>query len=48
MARVTYIGTGRRKQSIARVRLVPGEGNIKVNNRDIEEYFKRSNKTNFR
>lgn len=40
MARVAYIGTGRRKQSIARVRLVPGEGNIKVNNRDIEEYFK--------
>ena len=40
MARVAYIGTGRRKKSIARVRLVPGEGNIKVNNRDIEEYFK--------
>lgn len=40
MARVAYYGTGRRKQSIARVRLVPGEGNIKINNRDIEEYFK--------
>lgn len=40
MARVAYYGTGRRKQSIARVRLVPGEGNITVNNRDIEEYFK--------
>ncbi|QUH19912.1 30S ribosomal protein S9 [Alkaliphilus sp. B6464] len=40
MARVAYYGTGRRKQSIARVRLVPGEGNVKVNNRDIEEYFK--------
>jgi len=40
MANVVYIGTGRRKHSIARVRLVPGEGNIKVNNRDIEEYFK--------
>ncbi len=40
MAKVAYYGTGRRKQSIARVRLVPGEGNIKVNKRDIEEYFK--------
>lgn len=40
MAKVTYYGTGRRKQSIARVRLVPGEGNIKINNRDIEEYLK--------
>ncbi len=40
MARVAYYGTGRRKQSIARVRLVPGEGNIKINNRDMEEYFK--------
>lgn len=40
MARVAYYGTGRRKQSIARVRLVPGEGNITINNRDIEEYFK--------
>ncbi|MBU5678092.1 30S ribosomal protein S9 [Alkaliphilus sp. MSJ-5] len=40
MARVAYYGTGRRKQSIARVRLVPGEGNVKINNRDIEEYFK--------
>ena len=39
MARLAYYGTGRRKQSIARVRLVPGEGNITVNNRDIEEYF---------
>lgn len=39
MAKVAYYGTGRRKQSIARVRLVPGEGNIKINNRDIEDYF---------
>jgi len=39
MAKVQYFGTGRRKKSIARVRLVPGEGKILVNNRDIENYF---------
>ena len=39
MANVQYIGTGRRKTSVARVRLLPGSVNITVNNRDIEEYF---------
>lgn len=39
MAKVQYIGTGRRKKSIARVRLVPGEGKVTVNKRDIVEYF---------
>lgn len=39
MAKVQYYGTGRRKKSIARVRLVPGNGNITINKRDIEEYF---------
>lgn len=39
MAKVQYAGTGRRKKSIARVRLVPGEGKITVNNREIENYF---------
>lgn len=39
MAKVQYTGTGRRKKSIARVRLVPGEGNININNRDIDSYF---------
>ncbi|WP_426348330.1 30S ribosomal protein S9 [Alloiococcus sp. CFN-8] len=39
MAKVQYFGTGRRKKSIARVRLVPGEGKVTVNNRDIESYF---------
>ena len=34
-----YLGTGRRKKSIARVRLLPGSGNITINKRDIEEYF---------
>ncbi|PXA16725.1 30S ribosomal protein S9, partial [Staphylococcus pseudintermedius] len=36
---VEYRGTGRRKNSEARVRLVPGEGNIKVNDRDVREYL---------
>jgi small subunit ribosomal protein S9 len=39
MAKVQYAGTGRRKKSIARVRLVPGEGTITINNREIENYF---------
>ncbi len=34
-----YYGTGRRKSSVARVRLYKGSGKITVNNRDIEEYF---------
>ena len=36
-----YSATGKRKQSIARVRLFPGEGKIMVNSRDFKEYFKR-------
>lgn len=39
MAKIQYIGTGRRKKSIARVRLVPGEGNMTINDRDIDKYF---------
>ncbi|MDR0880877.1 MAG: 30S ribosomal protein S9 [Clostridioides sp.] len=39
MANVQYYGTGRRKSSTARVRLIAGEGNIKVNGRDLENYF---------
>ena len=34
-----YYGTGRRKKSIARVYLLPGKGNITINNRDIDDYF---------
>ena len=34
-----YYGTGRRKKSIARVYLVPGNGNITINKRRIDEYF---------
>lgn len=39
MATVQYIGTGRRKHSTARVRLVPGTGKIVFNKKDIEEYI---------
>jgi len=39
MAQLQYYGTGRRKNSVARVYLVPGDGKITVNARDIEEYF---------
>jgi len=39
MALVTYYGTGRRKTSVARVRLVPGEGSILVNERELQAYF---------
>ena len=34
-----YYGTGRRKSSVARVYLLPGDGKITVNKRDIDEYF---------
>ena len=36
---VQYLGTGRRKRSVARVFLRPGKGEIKVNNRAFENYF---------
>ncbi len=39
MEKVQYYGTGRRKKSVARVRLVPGNGNITINSRSIDEYF---------
>ena len=39
MAKEQYMGTGRRKSSVARVRLVPGNGKITINKRDIDEYF---------
>ena len=41
MAAVSYYGTGRRKTSVARVCLIPGEGNIVVNERKLDEYFGR-------
>ena len=39
MAKEQYYGTGRRKSSVARVRLVPGNGNVTINGRDIDDYF---------
>jgi small subunit ribosomal protein S9 len=39
LAQLQYYGTGRRKKSIARVRLIPGEGNVIVNGRPLDEYF---------
>ncbi|MCL2054927.1 MAG: 30S ribosomal protein S9 [Oscillospiraceae bacterium] len=34
-----FYGTGRRKSSVARVRIYPGSGNIMINNREIDDYF---------
>ena len=39
MAKVQYEGTGRRKKSVARVRLIPGDGSVVVNDRSLDEYF---------
>lgn len=41
MALTQFQGTGRRKCAVARVRLVPGKGNIIVNGKEVGEYFKR-------
>jgi len=35
----SFYGTGRRKHSVARVRLYPGSGNVTINGRSIDEYF---------
>ncbi len=39
MAKMQYCGTGRRKSSVARVRLIPGNGNVTVNKKPLDEYF---------
>ena len=39
MAKLQNYGTGRRKSSVARVRLLPGNGKITVNGKDLEDYF---------
>ena len=39
MAKEQFYGTGRRKSSVARVRIVPGTGKITVNGRDIDDFF---------
>jgi small subunit ribosomal protein S9 len=41
MAAVSYYGTGKRKSSIARVWLKPGDGKFTVNNKTLDEYFGR-------
>ena len=38
-AAVYYMGTGRRKDAVASVRLTPGKGKITINGKDIDEYF---------
>ena len=39
MPQAEYYGTGRRKSAIARVRLVPGNGQVLINDKDIDTYF---------
>jgi small subunit ribosomal protein S9 len=39
MAKIQYYGTGRRKKSVARVRLIPGDGKILINERTLDDYF---------
>ena len=39
MAKVQYYGTGRRKDSVARVRLVPGTGKVMVNGKSMDKYI---------
>lgn len=39
MAKIQYCGTGRRKSSIARVRLIPGTGKITVNKKPLDDYL---------
>ena len=37
--KIQYLGTGRRKKAIARVRLMTGSGNITINDKSLDEYF---------
>jgi small subunit ribosomal protein S9 len=39
MAQVQYYGTGRRKTAVARVRLIPGEGKVVINERPMDDYL---------
>ncbi len=41
MEKVVYQAVGRRKESVAQVKLVPGEGKIIVNDKPLNEYFSR-------
>lgn len=39
MSEVQYLGTGRRKESVARVRMLPGNGRIIINGKEMDQYF---------
>ncbi|MGI6634268.1 MAG: 30S ribosomal protein S9 [Christensenellales bacterium] len=39
MAQADFNAVGRRKEAVARVRLVPGNGNITINKRELDDYF---------
>lgn len=39
MSEVQYLGTGRRKESVARVRMLPGNGKIIINGKEMDQYF---------
>ncbi len=39
MSKIQYLGTGRRKTSVARVRLIPGDTGIVINGKDMRDYF---------
>ena len=39
MSEAQYIGTGRRKESVARVRMLPGNGKIVINGKEMDQYF---------
>ncbi len=39
MNKLVYVATGRRKTSVARVRIIPGEGKFNINGRSLDEYF---------
>jgi len=41
LAKVMFYGTGRRKNAVARVFLMPGDGKVTINNRPLSEYFGR-------
>lgn len=42
MSQEVYYGTGRRKESVARVRIKPGSGRYQINGRELETHFKRA------
>lgn len=41
-----FLGTGRRKSSVARVRIRPGSGKISINSRELDEFFKTTQQRN--